>query len=105
VAVTDEEFGDLRLEVTRLDGRVRTLEDARAVDRAEAEIRHRAVQDSLQALRETQVEQGRQVLQLGQQLGQLRRDTAEGFRAVDQRFETVQTTLAHVVRLLGGEPA
>jgi hypothetical protein len=61
MAVTDEQFQALSVEVRRLAARVRVLEDDRAVDRAEAQVRHRAVVDSLQALRETQIEQGQDI--------------------------------------------
>jgi hypothetical protein len=57
----------------------------------------------MQALRVTQVEQGRDI-------ARLRTDMKQGFANVDGRFAGVdehlggvQATLAHVVRLLGGE--
>lgn len=91
MAVTDEEFRALAGEV---DGPgVRALEDARVIDRAEAEVRHRAVIDSMQALRLTQVDQGREI-------GKLRADMERQFKSVDLRFDLVQETLGHVVRLL-----
>ena len=112
MAVSDEEFQELAVKVEGLSSRVRTLEDDRAIDRAEAQVRHRALIDSMQALRVTQVEQGRDIARLGTDMKQGFANVDRRFANVDRRFAGVeehlggvQATLAHVVRLLGGEQA
>jgi len=111
VAVTDEEFQELAVKVEGLSSRVRTLEDDRAIDRAEAQVRHRALIDSMQALRVTQVEQGRDIARLrtdmqqgfaavSTEMGRLRGDTEQsltGLRGdMEQGFEAVSTEMGRL---------
>jgi chromosome segregation ATPase len=107
-----ERGDDLEARVSRLEGEVARLKDGVSVSRADAaaarvlaggadrdisDVRTelRAHTQVLNALRETQIEQGRRLSQLDAKVGQL--DTK-----VDQALGMLSTGMAQIVALLSG---
>ncbi len=97
MAVSDEAFEELQRRVGTLEDDMRLAKRATAdMDRDLSDFRatNRAVLQSLNALRQTQIEHGRRLDRMDQR-----------FDGIDQRLEGQDGLLRQILRLLGGDPS